>query len=114
MADDMDAPHEVYVETTDAQVSTVAENIVAMEYLPCISGGKATWILRTDPNGDALAVIAQQWSQPKLLSFTQQQLTPIQAAECLQVYVEYYCQVEPELVFDALQQGMPLPDRYGR
>jgi hypothetical protein len=114
MADDMDAPHENLIEIADKQVNTVAESIIAMNYLPCISGGKATWILRTDPNGAPLAVIAQQWSQPKLLSLAQQTISPDLETGELQVYVEYYCQVEPELVYDALQDGRPLPDRYGR
>lgn len=112
MGDDVDAPHDDSIEVADSTVATIAQGIVSAQYLAMIDGGKATWILRTRANGEPLAVIAQQWASPRLLDDAPKNAVPNQQTGKLQVYVEYYCQADPNLVYDALQSGKPLPDRY--
>jgi hypothetical protein len=112
MADDVDAPHDDSIEVADSTVSMIAHSIVSNQYLAKIAGGKATWILRTKVNGEPLAVIAQQWASPRLLDAAPKNAVPNRQTGKLQVYVEYYCQADPNLVYAALQGGQPLPDRY--
>ena len=47
-----------------ATLRTLIEVIQDMDYLPRISGGKATWVVYS--SGKPLGVFAQQWSEPKL------------------------------------------------
>lgn len=116
MADDVDAPHEDEISVTDWTVGAIATAIRNRDYLAMISGGLATWILRTDkPDGTPIAVIAQQWRAPKCLvpesnSILEMVCNPDSPA----VYVQYHCQVDPDLVLSALRNGQPLPDLYGR
>lgn len=112
MADDIDAPHEIHIESADLLVSTICTAIAQMNYLPCISGGKATWIVRTERGGCPLAVIAQQWNSGRLLSAAPAMLASHSENGEPYAFVEYYCQVDPELVYDALEEGRDLPDQY--
>ncbi|MEM8672223.1 MAG: hypothetical protein AAGG48_32210 [Planctomycetota bacterium] len=112
MADDVDAPHDDSIQVADSSVASVVRGIVARRYLASIAGGKATWILRRTESGSPLAVIAQQWDQARYLVAETDSVHPDDATGKLHVYVEYYCQVEPDAIYNALQQGLPLPDRY--
>lgn len=116
MADDMNYPHEQQIEVANWSIASIAGSIMEDNYLALIAGGLATWILRADRyDGDPLAVIAQQWQQPRfvvpettsILDVAEDRSAPV-------AYVQYYCQVDPGLVFDAIQNGRPLPDQYGR
>lgn len=114
MGDDVNAPHDESIEVADSMVATVAQGIVTAQYLARIAGGKATWILRTEPNGAPLAILAQQWTSPRFLEDASTRIFPNEQTGQLQVYVEYYCQADPDEVYRALKCGQPLPDRYGR
>ena len=112
-ADDVDAPHRMKVSVNDYRFSTIAEAIVGASYLPSISGGKATWIVRDkDIHGPVIAVIAQQWGDPKFLWRKRKQLrTNGQSAT---IYVQYRCQSDPDAVLHALRWGRPLPNKSSR
>jgi hypothetical protein len=116
MADDMEFPHDAAITIPDWLVRTVAFAIIKERYLACIAGGLATWILRTDDeSGTPVAVIAQQWTDPKLLVLENASfLDLVRDRELPRAYVQYWCQADPDLVFSALQSGSPLPDKYGR
>lgn len=111
--DDADAPHEWRIAADpDATVDRVVRTILSARYLATIAGGEATWIVEgTRP----LAVVAQQWTEP---SFLVDPLTPIhavvRASGVPHLEVRYWTQVAPERVVEALRDGTPLPDRYGR
>ncbi|MEZ6045233.1 MAG: hypothetical protein R3C11_06550 [Planctomycetaceae bacterium] len=109
MADDVDAPHDKYVEIPDASLAVIANEIIRTRYLASIDGGKATWILRRKQDGEPLVVIAQQWESPRYLIDETSQLDLN-----LVLYLEYYCQVDPDLVWHALDNEEPLPDRHAR
>ena len=111
--DDADAPHEWRLAAdADATVDQVVRTIQSARYLASVAGGEATWIVEgTRP----LAVVAQQWTAPRFLV---DPATPIhavvRAAGSPHLEVRYWNQVAPERVVEALQEGTPLPDRYGR
>jgi hypothetical protein len=110
--DDCDAPHELRVSVRgDISVRQISEEISRRGYLPRIEGGEATWILE---GRRPFAVFAQQWSEPRFLVAPESpfvSLVDLGATPHLQF--RYWCQVDPERVFDCLQQGQQLPDRHG-
>lgn len=111
--DDCDAPHRISIrvhrESTLAQVLDV---IQGMRYLAQISGGRATWIVESFR---PLAVVAEQWKFPRFLVSAETRI-----ADCLTrddskpLFFRYWCQVDPDLVFDCLQSGRPLPNQFER
>jgi hypothetical protein len=114
--DDCAAPHEITIPAADESLRSLTARLIAARYLASIAGGHATWILRAGSEaGRALAVLAQQWSEARFLvqgDAPASAYIPLDATPHL--YVQYWCQVSPDSVFDALSRGEPLPDRYGR
>lgn len=81
--------------------------------LASISGNEATWLI--DIGGDAqfcIGVMAQQWRQPRLTIACDTTTAALFQNQAPYLYFRYWCQVDPELVFDSLQSGRPLPKRY--
>ncbi len=111
MADDMDWPHEALLDIDDWTVASIATAVIGGPYLAGISGGLATWILRSDnEDGKPIAVIAQQWEEPAFLlpddsSFLDMVCDP----QSPRAYVQYCAQVDPRAVHAALRNGEPLP-----
>ncbi len=111
--DDCDAPHHVSIQvhrkSTLAQVLEIIRNT---GYLARITGGCATWIVESDR---PLAVVAEQWTTPRFLIVPDTLIATCQTNEgSHRLFFRYWCQVDPDRVFDALQAGRPLPDQYGR
>ena len=111
--DDADAPHEWHIEVSStASLAEIVERIVSAHYLASIRTGKATWIIQGDR---PLAVVAQQWTEPR---FVVDPGLPIRElvnpSGRPHVEARYWLQVDPELVFECLRAGRPLPDRYNR
>jgi hypothetical protein len=111
--DDVFAPHEQKIKVeNDETIETTLEKILATHYLPNIQGGKATWIVF---GKNSLAVIAQQWSKPHFLV---ESVSPtanlIEITNDHHLEFIYWCQVEPNEVVASIEQGKPLPDKYGR
>ena len=111
--DDVDAPHEIKIMVeNDESIETTLEKILATHYLASIQGGKATWIV---VGKNPLAVIAQQWSKPHFLVTSSAHTEDlIEVTKKYQLEFRYWCQVEPNEVVASIEQGKPLPDRYGR
>jgi hypothetical protein len=113
MGDDVDAPHEWIAPVPgDAAIGAVVEAMQRARYLASIAGGRATWIVE---GARPLAVVAQEWAAPRWL------VTPeLPVAELRRpggrpdLEVRYWCQVDPDWVYECLRTGAPLPDRYGR
>ncbi|MCV2402876.1 hypothetical protein OFY17_08290 [Marinomonas sp. C2222] len=79
--------------------------------LPKISGGKATWFayLDTEPK-QYLGVIAQQWESPKVIfSGTVSSALRMPLAKLI---FRYWCQSDPDQVFNALVNSKELPRRF--
>lgn len=96
---------------------TVVELIAAARRacpLAGIQGGKATWIV--DVGGavrEAIAVVAEQWREPKLLVAPTITATELFATRTPALFFRYWCQADPDAVFAALRDGRALPSRYG-
>ena len=110
--DDIFPRHEIRIKTEGGETfESVLGKILATHYLPSILGGKATWIV---VGKSPLAVVAQQWSKPHYL------VEPVAHIEKLielenshHLEFMYWCQVEPNKVVASIEQGKPLPDRFG-
>lgn len=99
--DDIDAPHQRVLKVADdIDVAGLVTRIATARYLPGIAGGKATWsVLSRRP----LAVIAQQWPEPRLLSPFLCALSELDlAGDELRVHLVYHAQLEPETVAEVL------------
>jgi len=82
--------------------------------LPIIHGGKATWFAcaNTEPER-YLAVIAQQWKSPKLLTKPSETVGSIFSnSHASKVTFRYWCQSDPNEVYLALSTNSELPSRY--
>ena len=111
--DDVDAPHgDSICIPQDCTLAQALDLIRNKGYLACIAGGHATWIAESSR---PLAVMAQQWTSPRFLLAPETHLV-----ECVELsggralFFRYWCQADPEVVFDCLEKGRALPDRYGR
>ena len=101
--DDVDAPH---LEEMDAPVGSDASEAVLLitrtGYLPPISGGRATWSIVSNL---PIAVIAQQWSEPRMLSSIPEKLGNLKhEGDALRLHVNYHAQQDPEVVFEVLRR----------
>ena len=116
MADDCDAPHELALGVADNESLREVVRMFRTSYPASIAGGRATWILEAGGRGDrALAVLAQQWWRPRFLVEPDAAVsTYIQPDARPHLHLKYWCQADPKKVFDCLQRGEPLPDRYSR
>jgi hypothetical protein len=109
--DDMDAPHEAkFTIQRDESLSSVIDRVRSGSFLACVGGGAATWI--AESGSRPLAVVAQQWSQPRFLVTPEQSVCSVLGGDCrCHLNFRYWCQADPERVFECLQQGKPLPEK---
>ncbi len=78
-----------------------------------IAGGNATWLIDTQGYGKGcVGVVAQQWAEPKLI--TEQNITAGQIWNSSKgtLFFRYWCQSNPNAVFEAIKSGGELPSRY--
>lgn len=110
--DDIDAPHEIELPVEEgASVARVVAKVTAAGYLPDISGGRATWIVEVV--SQPIAVVAQQWSEPRYLVPSAQPMAPLIGKSARsQIYFKYWCQADPDAVLECLKNGDPLPNKY--
>ncbi|RRS00410.1 hypothetical protein [Glycomyces terrestris] len=100
MGDDV-YPH---AETVDLpESSTIAEAVAYLRqrrFLAQIAGGRATWVLEV--NGSPVAVIAQQWAEPKFITDPNDRLGSFGADVSLMF--KYRAQIDPDDLYDTLSQ----------
>ena len=94
--DDAYAPHIFSLNTSECISVVEVLDLVKNKYLPQIYGANATWVALT-PSGTPLAVIAQQWTSPKVL-VKQTELPNT-------ILLKYHAQVDPEFLFQSLVSG---------
>jgi len=111
--DDCDAPHELALSLPrESTLRQAAAQLLDVRYLASISGGKATWFLE---GKRPLFVFAQQWTQPRFLLPPDSRVASFMLPDGKpHLQFRYWCQVDPDRVFDCLKDGKPLPDKYGR
>jgi hypothetical protein len=78
--------------------------------LASIAGGHATWLVEIGRPARCVAVIAQQWDEPRLL-VADGIASEFGANGPCSLYFRYGAQRDPQAVFDALRAGAPLPPR---
>jgi hypothetical protein len=101
-----------------AASASVLELLVAAQRvcpLASIIGGRATWLIKVGrPGGKRIGVIAQQWAQPKLVLAEDTPLAQLFRGTAASLKFQYWCQADPDAVFEAVRSGTPLPDRYAQ
>ncbi len=111
MGDDADAPHELKLPTNELEsIRSVLKRLLDSGYLAQIGGGKATWIFQA--NSRPLAVVAQQWPHPRFVVSPYQRAAAFRLGAAPNFDFLYWCQADPETVWECLRAGKPLPDRY--
>jgi hypothetical protein len=104
-ADDCDAPHPKTITVPNTMTVGDLVKLIQKDYVPRnIQGGKATWsVVSSVP----IAVLAQQWSDPKLLPLITMLdggvdiLTDPEGN--LKLHVNYHAQIDPEIVLEVLK-----------
>ncbi|MER7755374.1 hypothetical protein [Kitasatospora sp. NPDC097643] len=113
--DDVDAPHARTLTVPDGlDLAAVCAALgLPRPTLPLIGGGRASWILRA-ADGTALAVLAQQWPEPRplpagrgplarLVTGTGARLvTGTGPEDTVRLHVEYRRQLDPDAEYDRL------------
>jgi len=102
-ADDCDAPHAKLMTVPDDTPLEELARIVQRDYVPGnIAGGEATWSLVADR---PLAVLAQQWREPKLVRQLPLQLAELKGQHgSVKLHVNYHAQVDPEIALEILRE----------
>jgi hypothetical protein len=76
--------------------------IIKSNYLPTISGGCATWSVTS---AIPIAVIAQQWTEPRMLFLLPKDLAKLERKEgILRLHFNYHAQIDPEIVLTVLRE----------
>ena len=110
--DDCESHDHAFSVPPQATVAALIELATAACPLASISGGEATWIVQAGGyDGTPIAVIAQQWPAPRLL--TDDTAEHLFATLEPRLHFRYWCQASPDAVFDALAAGTALPPRHG-
>lgn len=109
-AGDDAVPHDEVVDVApDTPLSKVVSGLLARHFLATIAGGQATWILETDR---PLAVVAQQWEQPRYLVDPALPISTLDVdGQGIVLMFRYWLQNDPDHVFDELAAGHRPPRR---
>lgn len=100
--DDIDAPHRLELTgSSDQSILDALRHISQLNCLPSIVGGKATW---SAVSCLPLAILAQQWSEPKPLSASPAMSKLDTRADGLYLHFNYHAQVDPDIVFNVLNR----------
>ena len=95
--DDVDAPNSHSLSVPDGTpLATIIGGIVQSGYLPRISGGQASWSVTSNL---PLAVVAQQWSEPRMLASLVRPEDLDNEHGILRLYFNYHTQIDPEIVY---------------
>jgi hypothetical protein len=99
--DDIDAPHARQIFVPDGlTVEALIRHVISEADLPDISGGKATWCISSKI---PLAIIAQQWAEPKPVTFFAPKLSELDIrGDVFRAHISYFAQQDPTLVLEIL------------
>ena len=100
--DDCDAHQQRFDLPNSESLEKLLMAIVKSGYLPAISGGHATWSVTS---AMPIAVIAQQWVEPRMLFLLPKDLANLDRKEgILRVHFNYHAQLDPEIVLTVLRE----------
>jgi hypothetical protein len=102
--DDIDAPHSTTISVPDGTPLVQLLSVISKSgYLAQIAGGKATW---SAVSNIPLAVLAQQWSEPRALPGAYSRRERLHFRDCtLQIHFTYHGQQDPDTVFAELSRS---------
>jgi hypothetical protein len=137
--DDIESHDRPFTAPPHASISELIRLATNACGLPGISGDKATWIVKAGGrDGKPIAVVAQQWEEPRLLVPATTTVQSIFGEHKLILFLKYlrhacgigikdgaqehkltlffryWCQANPDTVFNALMSNSPLPSPYDR
>jgi len=101
--DDADAPHAREMELPDGiSAEELVRTVCRNARLASIVGGRATWCLSSNV---PLAVVAQQWAEPKLIGFPWRKMADLDVAgSVVRLHFSYFAQQDPDVVYAVLQR----------
>ena len=101
--DDVDAPHPREIRLTgDVTVERLVREVVSAADLPRIAGGRATWCVSS---GVPLAVVAQQWSEPRPVSFISPKLPELDLHDdTVKLHISYFAQQDLDAALEVLRR----------
>ena len=108
--DDTDSHAATAVVLVASNVMELVATALRVCPLASISGDKATWLI--DVDATCIGVIAQQWPRPKFVIPEHTGVTDVFAGKNKVLHFRYWCQADPDAVFEAVREGRPLPPRY--
>jgi hypothetical protein len=83
--------------------------------LPDIAGGEATWLIEIGrSSGICIGVMAQQWMSPQLTLSTATTTQVLFKDVAPSLHFRYWCQSNPDVVFEAVRTGATLPSPYAK
>jgi hypothetical protein len=102
-ADDLEPPHQRELKLPDSDsLEQILIAVIKSNYLPKISGGYATWSVTS---AIPVAVIAQQWTEPRMLFLLPKDLKNLDREEgILKLHFNYHAQLDPEIVLTVLRE----------
>lgn len=113
LPDDIDAPHLLSIELLDEPLRQTLARLIELPYLPEIAGREGTWIVETNETPRrSLAVVAQQWSAPRLLiadSVAIQDVVDLSTTP--HIWFTYAGQTDPDELYRRLSTGGLDPQR---
>ncbi|WP_324671877.1 hypothetical protein [Hymenobacter sp. GOD-10R] len=89
-----------FIVPSNITLADILQIVLAQRYLATIAGGKATWVAHLQEK--PIAVLAQQWQQPVLLS---DQLPLLDNTDLIRLHLRYYNQQDPEEVLSRLRSS---------
>jgi hypothetical protein len=111
--DDCESHERSFAATLGSSVPELIKLATRACKLAGIAGGNATWIVEAGGyGGQPVAVVAQQWDEPRLLIPYATTVDSLFAHQKTKLFFKYWCQANPEAVFNALASNSPLPSRY--
>lgn len=118
--DDVNSHKKFFIISEGRDIKSLVAAALCAAPLPSIQGGEATWIVYliehdkkfTDLTERPIAVIAQQWGEPKFLTDSSQMLkNSLSSVDNIMVYFKYWLQSDPAAVLTALRCNSELPPR---
>jgi hypothetical protein len=104
MGDDITSHEETLEADGGMMLSRFIKSVISKN-LALIYGGESTWVLRTKTEQKMykdVAVIAQQWAEPKLLSHDKRISELAEGNEVPELFALYRAQEDPDTVYESL------------
>ncbi|WCT10826.1 hypothetical protein [Mucilaginibacter jinjuensis] len=101
MGDDV-ADNSLEIEVNeDWKIGEILNEVLRINYLPQIWGGKATWSVAFN---SPLAIIAQQWKRPKIINSDFPYSNTNKYKDFNRLHFTYHTQKDPDIVYESMSR----------